>query len=93
MHSEVMNFFKLKQTFEYLGYFETPENTQLIENLKQDIHQGGLIVVSGIVGSGKTTLLLHVQKELQLAGQVIVSRSLSVDKEKINLGTLMIALF
>ncbi|NES06810.1 MAG: AAA family ATPase [Okeania sp. SIO2F4] len=93
MRSEVMNFFKLKQTFEHLGYFETPENTQLIENLKQDIHQGGLIIVSGIVGSGKTTLLVHVQKELQLAGQVIVSRSLSVDKEKISLGTLMTALF
>ncbi len=93
MHSEVMNFFKLKQTFEYLGYFETPENTQLIENLKQDINQGGLIIVSGIVGSGKTTLLLHIQKELQLAGQVIVSRCLSVDKEKISLGTLMTALF
>ncbi|NET44710.1 hypothetical protein [Okeania sp. SIO2B3] len=64
MRSEVMNFFKLKQTFDYLGYFETPENTQLIENLKQDLSQGGLIVVSGIVGSGKTTLLLHIQKEL-----------------------------
>ncbi len=27
MRSEVINFFKLKQTFEYNGYFETPENT------------------------------------------------------------------
>lgn len=93
MRSEVMNFFKLKQTFEYLGYFETPENNQLIENLKQDITQGGLIVVSGIVGSGKTTLLAHVQRELQQASLVIVSRSLSVDQEKINLRTLMTALF
>ncbi len=93
MQDEVMDFFQFQQTFEYLGDFETPENTQLMKSLKRDLSRGGLIVVSGIVGSGKTTLLLQVQRELKTEGKVVVSRSISVDKDKINLGTLITALF
>ena len=74
-----MDFFQFQQTFESLGYFETPENTQLMKSLKRNLSRGGLIIVSGIVGSGKTTLLLQVQRELKQEGKVVVSRSISVD--------------
>ncbi|EAW36284.1 GTP-binding protein [Lyngbya sp. PCC 8106] len=79
MQDEVINFFQFQQTFEYLGYFETPENNQLMKSLKRDLSRGGLIVLSGIVGSGKTTLLLQVQRELKQEAKVVVSRSISVD--------------
>ncbi len=61
--------------------------------LKTAVRQGQLIAVSGIVGCGKTTLLQRVQEELARDKDILVARSLAVDKDRVNLVTLIMALF
>ena len=46
-----------------------------------------------IVGSGKTMLLRCLQAELDREGKVLVSKSLSVDKDRATLTTFIVALF
>jgi len=93
MQSEVMSFYNLKRTFDYVGYFETEYQTQLFKELKILIRSGRLIAISGIVGCGKTTTLQRLQSELVTEKEIIISRSFVVDREKVNLNTLMTALF
>jgi type II secretory pathway predicted ATPase ExeA len=52
-----------------------------------------LVALSGIVGSGKTTALERLQRQLKQEKDVIVSRALAVDKERLSLGALIAALF
>jgi len=46
-----------------------------------------------MVGTGKTTLLWKIQQQLSEEKQVLVCRSLSTDKKKVNISTLYTALF
>jgi type II secretory pathway predicted ATPase ExeA len=93
MLSDVMNYFGLKRTFEYVGYFETEHQAYVFKELKPLLRQGRLVALSGVVGCGKTTTLQRLQSELASEKDIIISRSLAVDKDKVNLGTLMTALF
>lgn len=93
MLSDVMNYFGLKRTLDHVGYFETEDQTHLFKELKPQIKQGRLIALSGVVGCGKTTTLQRLQATLAQEKDIIISRSLAVDKDKVNLGTLMTALF
>ena len=63
------------------------------EKLLPLIRQGGLIAISGVVGCGKTTALQRLQLELASEKDILVSRSLTVEKDRISLGTLMTAMF
>jgi type II secretory pathway predicted ATPase ExeA len=83
----------LRRDFRHVGFFETGQYHQLFAALKTAIRQGQLIAVSGIVGCGKTTLLKRVQEELVRDRETLVARSLAMDKDRINLGTLIMALF
>jgi type II secretory pathway predicted ATPase ExeA len=47
----------------------------------------------GMVGSGKTTLMRRLQMDLEREGRITVSKSLSVDKGRVTLPTLIAALF
>jgi type II secretory pathway predicted ATPase ExeA len=49
--------------------------------------------VTGIVGSGKTMLLRRLWVELEREGKVLVCKSLSVDKDRTTMPTLIVALF
>ncbi len=49
--------------------------------------------MAGIVGCGKTTLLHRIEQELRAEKKILVSRAMAVDKDRINLGTLIMALF
>ena len=93
MFSEVMEFFGLARELDHLGFFETASQKHLEKELKITITQGRLIAISGIVGSGKTTFLQRLMADLTKSKEVIVSRSLAVESEKVNLLTLMTALF
>ena len=93
MFSEVMEFFGLARELDHLGFFETASQKHLEQELKITITQGRLIAISGIVGSGKTTFLQRLMADLTKSKEVIVSRSLAVESEKVNLLTLMTALF
>ncbi len=93
MFSEVMEFFGLEKELDHLGFFETASQKHLAKELKVAIAQGRLIALSGVVGSGKTTFLQKLMAELTKSKEVVVSRSLAVESDKVRLGTLITALF
>lgn len=93
MLSDVMEYFGLTRDFRSVGYFETENHKQIFKELKVAIRQGQMVALSGIVGSGKTTTLKAIRQELIKENEVLVSKSLSVEKGRVNLGTLILALF
>ena len=93
MLSDVMSHFKLVKEFCNVGYFETDHHKQIVQELKMAIQQGKLIAVAGIVGCGKTTTLKKIRDTLVKEGEIIVAKSLSVEKARVTLSTLMMALF
>lgn len=93
MLSEVMEYFGFTRSINHLGYFETENHVHLLKELKTIIRQGRLVAVTGVVGCGKTTTLRRLMMVLRESKEVIVSRSLAVDKERVDLKTLITALF
>src|SRR3990167_2208053 len=93
MNNEVMQFFGLSKSFNHLPFLATDSVVKQIENIKTAIHAGGIIALTGMVGSGKTTLLWKIQQQLLDEKAVLVCRSLSTDKKRVNIGTLYTALF
>jgi type II secretory pathway predicted ATPase ExeA len=93
MFSEVMEFFSLEKELDHLGFFETTSQKHLAQELKVTIAQGRLIALSGVVGSGKTTFLQKLMADLTKSKEVVVSRSLAIESDKVRLVTLITALF
>lgn len=93
MFSEVMEFFGLEKELDHLGFFETTSQKHLAKELKVAIAQGRLIALSGVVGSGKTTFLQKLMADLTKSKEVVVSRSLAIESDKVRLVTLITALF
>jgi type II secretory pathway predicted ATPase ExeA len=93
MFSEVMEFFGLEKELDHLGFFETEPQAHLEKELKKTISQGRLIALSGIVGAGKTTFLQRLMSDLAKSKEILVSRSLAVESDKVSLSTLITALF
>jgi len=93
MLSEVMEYYGFKKPFDHLGYFETEHHAHLVKELKIVIGQGRLVALAGVVGCGKTTTLQRMISSLVQSKEVIVCRSLSVDKDRVKLGTFITALF
>ncbi len=93
MNNEIMQFFGLSRSFYNLPFLETEVIKRQVENIKLASRTGGIIALTGMVGSGKTTLLWKIQQQLFDEKQVLVCRSLSTDKKRVNIGTLYTALF
>ena len=93
MISDVMKHFHLVKEFRNVGYFETTHHKEIYQNLKTAIRQGKLIAVSGIVGSGKTTTLRKIRETLASEKEIIVAKSVSLEKSRVTLNTLIVALF
>jgi type II secretory pathway predicted ATPase ExeA len=93
MQIEVMEHFGIKKYFRDADFFETEVVKRLFKQLKKIIPEGQLIALTGVVGIGKTTYLERMQKQLSQEKKVIVAKSLSVEKTKTNLTTLITALF
>jgi len=93
MLRDVMDYHGLRHDFRQAGFFETDQYPQLYLELKTAITQGQLVAVAGIVGCGKTTVLQRMQNELVREKDILVARSLAVDKDRVSLGTLIMALF
>ena len=93
MLSEAMEHYGLALPFDEAGFFETEHHQKIIKQMKAAIQAGRLVALSGVVGAGKTVLAHRLQEELAREGKVLVARSLSVDKERVTLQTLMMALF
>lgn len=93
MLTEVMNHYGLEREFRKAGYYETGDQRQLFSDIKADIYSGKLIALTGVIGCGKTVTLRKLEQSLREEGRVIVSRSLSVDKKRATLATLIAALY
>ena len=70
-----------------------PGTVQLFKELKIAAQSGSLVALTGIVGCGKTTTLCHLFTVLAKENKILVSKSLSVDKNRATLATLIAALF
>lgn len=93
MQLEVMEHFGINKYMRDVGFFETENHKRIFKQLKKLIPEGQLIALSGVVGSGKTTTLSRLKNQLNKEKKVIVAKSLSVEKSKTNLSTLITALF
>jgi len=93
MLGETMAYYGITRPLRAVGYFETEHHHRVLQELGAAIRRGGLIALCGIVGCGKTTLLARTRDTLQQQDEILVSRSLAVDKVHVNLRTLIMALF
>jgi type II secretory pathway predicted ATPase ExeA len=93
MLTEVMTHFGLVKELRQAGYYETAGQKQLFNELKTATQSGLLIALTGIVGCGKTTTLRRLFEVLSKENKILVSKSLSVDKSRTTLTTLISALF
>ena len=92
MLSDVMTYFTLGREFDQAGYFATEHHQFLLKEMAAAIRKGRIIVLAGIVGCGKTKVLLQLQQALKRDDAVLVARSLAVDKIRVTLNVLMLAL-
>jgi type II secretory pathway predicted ATPase ExeA len=93
LYSDIFEFFDLDKEFSEMGYFESEHFEKFFRDIKAALHKGGLLALVGMVGIGKTTTLRRLQHILRHEKEIIVSKSFSVDKGRVNLSTLMTALF
>lgn len=93
MLTEVMTHFGLVKEWRQAGYYETAAQKQLFKDLKVAAQSGSLVALTGIIGCGKTTTLRRLFAVLAKENKILVSKSLSVDKNRATLATLIAALF
>lgn len=93
MLSEVRQFYGLVKEFRRAGYYETEHLRCLFKEIEAAINSGKLIAVTGVVGCGKTVTLRRLQATLRQEGQILVSQSLSLDKSRATLPSLIASLF
>ena len=93
MLSEVRSYYGFSKDFGQAGYFETGQSQQIVKELNHEIRAGKLVTLSGIVGCGKTTMLRRIQDSLAQDKEILVSKSLSVEKSQLSLPVLINALF
>jgi type II secretory pathway predicted ATPase ExeA len=93
MRAEVMAHYGLEKPFERAGYYVTPHHKELFDDVRSAVIRGRLIAISGVIGSGKTVTLRHLENALREEKNVIVSRSLAVEKHNVKLATLISAIF
>lgn len=93
MRSDVMQHYGLTRDLPRSGYFETDKLREIFEDVKAGVLGGRLLALVGLIGCGKTTTLHRLVETLEGESEILVSQSLAVDKHRVNLGTLMTALF
>lgn len=93
MLSDVRSYYGFAKDFSQAGYFETEQSQQIVKELSYEIKAGKLIALSGIVGCGKTTMLRRIQDTLARDKEILVAKSLSVERSQISIPVLINALF
>ncbi len=87
MRREIMEHYGITREFRNAGFHETEQHRQILRDIGIAVQNGRFVVLSGIVGCGKTTTINHLQVQLEETGDILVAKSLSVDKECVNLST------
>ncbi|MEZ4536974.1 MAG: AAA family ATPase [Cyanobacteriota/Melainabacteria group bacterium] len=93
MRADVMGYYKLAKDVRQAGFFETEQHKRIFSHIREAIRHGGLIAVTGMIGSGKTISLNNLKESLSREGKVIVSESRYVEKRKVQISTIIAALF
>lgn len=93
MLANILKTYKLNKDFGHSGFYESKELLQVEENLKEHIRLGHFIALTGAVGVGKTTLIRRVKTDLHKTKSFIVSESQTIEKERVNLTSIINALF
>ena len=93
MRAEVMEFYGLTRSPRAVGYYETAHHRQLLQDIKQAAYDSDLVALCGVVGAGKTVTLRRLQDTLARENRVIMSKAVSIEKNRITLNTLVTALF
>lgn len=92
MLSDVMTKYGFEYELKPHQFFETGASQSLMADLKAAFKTGQLFAVIGEVGVGKTATLKHICNRLVESGEVLLSTSFAIDKEHVNVSTLMSAL-
>ena len=91
--AQIMRNFRIVRDWADAGYFETDSLRQLRDDVAAAIRAGRLVAICGPVGSGKTMMMNRLQHDIAADKDIIVARSLSVDKPRVTLPNLVMALF
>lgn len=91
--AQIMRHFRIIRDWVDAGYFETDSLRQLHDDVVAAIRAGRLVAICGPVGSGKTMTVNRLQHDIAADKEIIVARSLSVDKQRVTLRNLIMALF
>ena len=96
MLTDVLEYYGLNYSFRRFGFkeaFQTKQTEKLEKDLKTAVCHGNLVVIAGMMGIGKTTTIKMIKENLAKGNEVQVCQSLSLEKQKVNLVTLMTAIF
>ena len=93
MRADAMDHYGIVKPFTQVEYFETEHYRQLFKDIKASILEGRLIAICGVVGSGKTVTMRRLQQSLRNDNHCTVSKSIAIEKRRIQLDTLVSALF
>ena len=91
--AQIMRRFRIVTHWVAAGYFETESLLQLRDDVLAAIRGGRQVAICGPVGSGKTMMMNPLQDDIGAKKDIIVARSLSVDKPRVTLPNLIMALF
>nr|BFD33566.1 AAA family ATPase [Pigmentibacter ruber] len=89
---EMMQYYGLTKELKNAGYFVDESYGPMFEDLKKYMPSGDLIALTGPIGVGKTSSLHRIMIDLEKEGNILVVSSLSIDKNKVNLNTLIDAM-
>lgn len=91
--TEIMERYELAKDWRAAGFYETENHKQIGRVVRVGLGDGRLIAITGPIGIGKTVFLHRLQDEIAREKKVIVAESLSVDKARTTVPTLIAALF
>lgn len=93
LNAEIMEKYGLAKDWRAAGFYETENHRQIAQSVRTGLGSGRLIAITGPVGIGKTVFLHRLQDEIAREKKVTVAESLSVDKTRTTVPTLIAALF
>ena len=93
LNAEIMDRYGLTKDWRTAGFYETKNHRQIARAVRAGLGSGRLIAITGPIGIGKTVFLHRLQDEIAKEKKVTVAESLSVDKARTTVPTLIAALF